>query len=913
MGTHYRRRGDGTARRLAGLCILSGLCVLVGGEAGAQQGTAAQPPRFRTSVEVTSIDVAVVDGQGKPLLNLAPADFTVRVDGKTRSVVSAEWVPLAAAATETTAPARVPEGYTSNESATGGRLIAIAIDEPHIRPGGAQAVLAAANAFIDRLSPADRIAAVSLGLGSTATPFIADRARVKEAIGRMAGQRDTMKLTAITVTGTEALEISDGNRLTADLVVARECSGLRPGSAQLQQCRQDVESEALTLGDQLKRASQMTTRALRDLLTAMQVLDGPKTLILMSEGFGLTDDGMANELAALAAATRTSIYALKLDNQLFEITNSRAAVYEPLNVRNDGLEALTAAARGALYIVSGTGNQLFANIESELSGYYLLGVQSEPADRDGKGHAIRIDVSRRGATVRTRRQLLNVPADLNKPRNPRDAIAATLTAPLLMSALPLRIATFALRGPEQSKVQLLIRADVGNDYTAARRAWIGYVIQDPTGRVVESPPAVQMAIAPAMNGVPGALQYLGGASLDPGEYTIKFAVAEGDRIGSVEHAVHAVLADLGEVKLSELMVGGPVGSSEIMRPTVGYTVSYGSLHGYVEAYGSHLEQVAAKYEIATTAQGPALMAADVPARAGGPDRILFTQIMPVAKLPPGEYVLRAIVTSSGQPLKTLTRRFEIAPPTVLMTSAAGAAPAPPASAELFLPVEETALIRPFARDDALRPQVVDDFRKRVPTSTKPMFEQGIAELQKANYSAAEINFKRAIRPDVDSTSALVYLAASFAAAGRDGEAAGAWQTALIDGSDVPQIYEWLAESLVRERDYTAARSILEEAVGRWPSDTRFGRTLALSYATLGKGRDAIRVLDRYIADGRRDPDLLFLMVEWLFQVHSSRAVVINRNADLAMARNYAAEYAKADGPKQALVQQWVDFLANEKP
>ena len=133
----------------------------------------------------------------------------------------------------------------------------------------------------------------------------------------------------------------------------------------------------------------MTTRGLRDVLTAMQALDGPKTLILMSEGFGLTDDGMANELAALAAATRTSIYALKLDNQLFEITNSRAPVYEPLSGRNDGLEALTAAARGALYVVSGTGSQLFANIESELSGYYLLGVQSDPTDRDGKGHAIR--------------------------------------------------------------------------------------------------------------------------------------------------------------------------------------------------------------------------------------------------------------------------------------------------------------------------------------------------------------------------------------------------------------------------------------------------------------------------------------------------------------------------------------------
>ena len=76
-------------------------------------------------------------------------------------------------------------------------------------------------------------------------------------------------------------------------------------------------------------------------------------------------------------------------------------------------------------------------------------------------------MSRRGATVRTRRQLLNVPADLNRPRTPREAIAASLTAPLLMSALPLRVTTYALRGPEQAKVQLLIRADVGTDYAAA--------------------------------------------------------------------------------------------------------------------------------------------------------------------------------------------------------------------------------------------------------------------------------------------------------------------------------------------------------------------------------------------------------------------------------------------------------------
>jgi VWFA-related protein len=893
------------------LCLL-GILGALGAAAVAQQTPA--PPRFRSSVDVTSIDVAVVDNQGKPLLNLMPADFTVRVDGKPRRVISTEWVPLAeTTAAGTKPPTRVPEGYSSNENSTGGRLIALAVDEPHIRPGGAAAVLAAASAFIDRLSPSDRIAVVSLGIGGAATPFIADRARIKETIGRMAGQKSMLRSPTIAVTVSEALEIADGNRLTVDSVAARECAGLRPGSTQMQACRQEVEFEATQLAEQLRQSSDITVRGLREMLEAMQVLNAPKTLILMSEGFSVRDPAIANELGTLAAATRTSIYALKLDNQLFEITSGRAPILEPAVTigRNDGLEQLAGAARGTLFLVNGTGSQLFSHIESELSGYYLLGVESDAADRDNKPHAIRIDVTRRGATVRTRRQLLNVPADLNRPRNATDAVNASLTSPLLMSGLPLRVTSFALRGPEQGKVQLLVRADVGTDYIGPRRAVVGYVIQDLTGKVVESR-TVGLLLAPVMNGVPGALLYSGGGSVDPGEYTIKLAVAEGDRIGSVEHPIHAKLTDLGEVSLSELMVGGPADSTELLRPTVGYTVNFGTVQGYLEAYGPHLDQVEATYEVATAPDAAALLTAKVANRSVGGGRALFTQMLAVGKLPPGEYVLRANVTSSGEPLKTLTRRFEIAPPAVLMTSAAGVGSVPSVNADLFLPVDDGALSRPFAREQALTPQTLEPFLKRVSANTRPVFEQGIAELRKSNYAGAVAQFKSAIRPDEDSTAALSYLAASLAAGGQPAEATSVWQTALVDGADIPQIYEWLADTLLRLKDFTAARSILEEAVGRWPADSRFARTQALAYATLGKGREAIRALDRYITDGHADPDLLSLGVEWIFQIHNNRATVAGQAADLAMARNYAAQYKKANGPKQPLVQQWLDFLENEK-
>src|SRR5262249_42464822 len=139
--------------------------------------------------DVTSVDVAVVDDRGKPVRDLAPADFVVRVDGAPRRVVTAEWVSLAPPAPSDAPAPVVPDGYTTNESSTGGRPIVIAVDEPNIRFGGAMSIARAANGFIDRLAPSDRVAVVGFAPGSPSTVFTSDRARLKQVISRMAGRR----------------------------------------------------------------------------------------------------------------------------------------------------------------------------------------------------------------------------------------------------------------------------------------------------------------------------------------------------------------------------------------------------------------------------------------------------------------------------------------------------------------------------------------------------------------------------------------------------------------------------------------------------------------------------------------------------------------------------------------------------
>ena len=911
MITIRRNRGDRRDRRekkiLFALCVLCGLC---GSFLSSSAQTQPPPkPSFQSSVEVTSLDVAVVDDRGQPISGLTPADFAVKIDGNVRRVVSAEWVALITGA-GAAAPAP-PDGYSTNENSTAGRLIVIAVDQPNIRFGGALAINRAAGAFIDKLTPSDRVAVAGIGLGAPSTAFTSDRARVKQAISRMVGQKAPELRTTHNVALVEAIAIERGDAGVLQGVLARECAGLRAQEAEI--CGLDIENEAREKGRNANQQGDETVRALTALFAGLRAIDAPKTLIFISEGF-IENENTARiiDLGAMAAAARTSVYALRLDTAMFDIGSARAAInpFADRQAQGAGLELLAGASRGALFNVTGTGEALFDRIASELSGYYLLAVESDSRDRDGKPHPIRIEVGRRGAVVRSRRQLVNAASDRPAPRSARAAAIAALNSPLIATALPVRLASFALQGPERDKVQLLIHADVGTDYPASKVVSVGYVITDAAGKVVDNKTS-DTRLLPVMTGVPSPLQFTTGASLPPGDYTIKLAVAEGDRAGSVEHLIHAALPAASGLTLSELMVGGPLEVGELLTPTIGYQINFGAVHGYLEAYGTKADGLTMEFEVATEPDAPALLNVDVPIHPVSETRAIFTRVLPTHALPPGKYVLRAILSAAGASVKTLTRGFEIAPPKVLLTSAAGLGNVS-VDAELFLPIDDNMMTPAFQRDLAVDETTLAPFRERVPPGVKGAFDQGVVFLAAGDLTKAELSFKKAIEPEVDSTAPLAFLAATFAAAGKDHEAASAWQTALVDGTDLPQIYLWLSAALLRTHDFGAARTILEEASGKWPGDTRFTKPLAMLYGTFGRGREAVRTLERYLDDRQDDRDAYFYAVQWLYTVHAGGAVVHNRAEDRKRAHEYADAYARARGPQAALVKQWVDYLDTEK-
>ena len=80
------------------------ICVAVLGVWTAAGHAAQEQPRpsqaFQTRIDLITVDVAAVDGKGRPVEDLRARDFAVTVDGKSRDDVSAELVKVDRSAPE---------------------------------------------------------------------------------------------------------------------------------------------------------------------------------------------------------------------------------------------------------------------------------------------------------------------------------------------------------------------------------------------------------------------------------------------------------------------------------------------------------------------------------------------------------------------------------------------------------------------------------------------------------------------------------------------------------------------------------------------------------------------------------------------------------------------------------------------
>src|SRR4051812_43717429 len=143
------------ARALSPPPVVACVGILVALVAGLAAQDTTQPPTFRSGIDVITVDVVAVDKQGKPVEDLRPADFAVKVDGRSRPAVSAQLVKVDVAGAAVPSPNTSRQLVSSNVGGQAGRRVVIAVDQTLIAPGSITPVMQSASHFVDALTPAD--------------------------------------------------------------------------------------------------------------------------------------------------------------------------------------------------------------------------------------------------------------------------------------------------------------------------------------------------------------------------------------------------------------------------------------------------------------------------------------------------------------------------------------------------------------------------------------------------------------------------------------------------------------------------------------------------------------------------------------------------------------------------------------
>lgn len=360
-------------------------------------GTSAQQPVFHGGVDVLSVDVQVVDRAGHPVRGLDAAAFEASVGGKKRRVISAEFVetgrqtsvvPAAAAA-----PAASPAaGAAPPAASSDAPPFFLVIDCLSFEPIHAQAIIRTAKAFVSGLAPGERVGLFAYPLGPK-LEATTDHAAVIAAIGQVNGQNDPPP--GFT---------TDDRPSPHDIVDSTDPHGARDGGFYRVALQEESQNTA-SLG------------VLRDFMHALRALPGRKVVVLVSSGLissdkpgfrpDLTERGI--DIGHEAAASNATIYSLFVDQTFLGYgagrnrLNPGDRIGRDAEILNRYLDQVSGASGGTMLTsLTDDGAAAFTRILDETSGYYLLGIEAESGDRDGRPHALSVKTSAHGATVRAR-------------------------------------------------------------------------------------------------------------------------------------------------------------------------------------------------------------------------------------------------------------------------------------------------------------------------------------------------------------------------------------------------------------------------------------------------------------------------------------------------------------------------------
>ena len=893
-----------------------------------QTADTVQGPTFRTGVDLVAIDVAVIDRNGRPVEDLRAPDFAVKIDGEVRRVVSAELVKVDVEAAKKQVADKSETFYTSNLTPPNGRQIIIAVDQINIRPGSLRPIMAAAQRFLDRLSPLDQVAFITYPEPGPRVSFTTDKLKLRLAMQGLIGNQPRTTAGQYNIGVSEAIAIEEKrDQLTLVAVMNRECRSSDP--MQRAQCERDIISESSQIARNVREDADQSMLGLRQILERLSYIDGPKSLILISEGLAIEDTSELRSIVQLAGMARTSINVMLIDLQRGDVTIAEQPPTElqDRRIQVTGLEALATMSRGSLFHIAGTGEPIFERLASEISAMYILGVEQRPSDSKGERHRIDVEVRRQNVTIRSR-QAFVTSQTFRAKRSAEDNLRDALASPFPVSGLPVRVTTYAQQDPASQKVRLTVSAQVGAAGAKPAPYTVGYIVVDDANQVAGSF-VTKATLSPGAGSPNEPLHFLSGVVLEPGIYSLRFGVVDDEgRRGSVVRDVNAWKMAGETLAMGDLIVGSLPASGQGLRPEVEPYVLDDRLAAYIELYSnaeSTWSNANVTFEIADSQDAPAL--ASLPAQLVPGRQTTWrvaSGIMPAQALPPGRYVARAQITRDGKAVGVLVRPFVLERAAGARTVAPAAVTAATVSFASSLPKFDAA----GAMKGELLTQLFDMVEKRSATLKDAMVEaragrygpaalealtagdqavaaflRGVDLFGKGQLDQAATQLQLAAGPRRDFFPAAFYLGAIYASVGRDRDAAGVWQMALGTEPRPAVIYTMVADARLRDGQPGSAIEILKPAYERDPANNEIARRLAIAYALTGRFADALPVADKYLERHATDQEMLLAAITSQYELFRSGQVL--SNVDRAKMRKYSIAYK---GPDRVLLDKYITTM-----
>jgi VWFA-related protein len=646
-----------------------------------QNGQQRASETFRSGRDVLTIDTSVTGPGDAPMLDLKTEDFTVKVDGRARAVLTVH--RFGATTSAAAGDAAVIGRFVRASDSPPGRVVVIVVDRPSIKAGSERGAIEATAALLKSLSPSDAVAAI--GLPGGGVDLTRDHAAVADAIKTMTGTQPTPDWQHF-MTWDEALGYEKQDKLTIATVVERECVKIKQEGVfpPPNPCPGELAQQSREMLLQGRSQGQTTLTGLADVLKRLAQLHAPKHMVVLSGGLVFDVDLLSRyrSVAQQAAESHVAMSIVHLDQDVDASDRGHFSNVFGGREYATGLGTVASMTGGAFLMGVGRAAGAFERIATSITDFYELGVESTAADADGKPHRIEVTVTRPGATVRAPAATV-VP----KPLTGADALAAALAEPTDVAELPLEISTYATHSVDPEKVAVIVAAQLMPPSAAVPSDWGYAIIAD--GKVVGGS---RVHVDPGA-GPPWAAS----AKVDiaPGRYRLRAAVVTADgRIGTLDVPMRVGLRQAGTVYATDLVVGTTAGGR--LQPRARLRQDESAI-GMIELSSSEpLGDTGGEVQVIRGGTTTPALRRPLRLRTREDDKgiVVAEALLDMTTLPPGPYTASAIIQKNGAPIARVSRVFEILP---------GIAPAPPAPAAAA----------PSATPPLSRTPAVDEMMRRV--------------------------------------------------------------------------------------------------------------------------------------------------------------------------------------------------------